>query len=112
MLMNKRPRAEGLFIGPTQAIAENAYDKAVGMIEASADLKRRFRTRDHVKTIEDLVTHTELKIKTFRRQHPDGHHPDLRGARRASSARPQPACDEGDPADSRRPGEDARRACS
>jgi phage terminase large subunit-like protein len=65
MLMNKRPRAEGLFIGPTQAIAENAYDKAVGMIEASADLKRRFRTRDHVKTIEDLVTHTELKIKTF-----------------------------------------------
>ena len=65
LLMNKRPRAEGLFIGPTQAIAENAYDKAVGMIEASADLKRRFRTRDHVKTIEDLVTHTELKIKTF-----------------------------------------------
>jgi hypothetical protein len=36
------PRAEALFIGPTQAIAENAYDKAVGMIEASADLKRRF----------------------------------------------------------------------
>jgi phage terminase large subunit-like protein len=65
LLMNKRPRAEGLFIGPTQAIAENAYDKAVGMIEASTDLKRRFRTRDHVKTIEDLVTHTELKIKTF-----------------------------------------------
>ncbi len=65
LLMNKRPRAEGLFIGPTQAIAENAYDKAVGMIEASVDLKRRFRTRDHVKTIEDLVTHTELKIKTF-----------------------------------------------
>lgn len=65
MLMNKRPRAEALFIGPTQAIAENAYDKAVGMIEASADLKRRFRTRDHVKTIEDLVTHSELKIKTF-----------------------------------------------
>ncbi len=65
MLMNKRPRAEGLFIGPTQAIAENAYDKAVGMIEASRDLKRRFRTRDHIKTIEDLVTHSELKIKTF-----------------------------------------------
>jgi phage terminase large subunit-like protein len=65
LLMNKRPRAEALFIGPTQAIAENAYDKAVGMIELSADLKRRFRTRDHVKTIEDLVTHTELKIKTF-----------------------------------------------
>src|SRR5580704_5564317 len=55
MLMNRRPRAEALFVGPTQAIADNAYDKAVGMIESSRDLKRRFRTRDHVKTIEDLV---------------------------------------------------------
>jgi phage terminase large subunit-like protein len=65
MLMNKRPRAEALFVGPTQAIADNAYDKAVGMVEASADLKRRFRPRDHVKTIEDLVTKSELKVKTF-----------------------------------------------
>jgi phage terminase large subunit-like protein len=65
MMMNRRPRAEALFIGPTQAIAENAYDKAVGMIEASPDLKRRFRTRDHIKTIVDLVTLSELKIKTF-----------------------------------------------
>ena len=65
MLMNKRPRAEALFVGPTQAIADNAYDKAVGMVEASADLKNRFRTRDHVKTIEDLVTKSELKVKTF-----------------------------------------------
>lgn len=65
MLMNKRPRAEALFVGPTQAISDNAYEKAVGMIEASPDLKRRFRTRDHIKTIEDLVTHSELKVKTF-----------------------------------------------
>jgi hypothetical protein len=59
------PRAEALFVGPTQAIADNAYDKAVGMIEASPDLKRRFRPRDHIKTIEDLVNHSELKVKTF-----------------------------------------------
>ena len=65
LLMNRRPRAEALFVGPTQAIADNAYDKVVGMIEASNELKRRFKTRDHVKTIEDLVTHTELKVKTF-----------------------------------------------
>lgn len=65
MLMNRRPRAEALFVGPTQAIADNAYDKAVGMVESSRDLKRRFRTRDHVKTIEDLVTHSELRVKTF-----------------------------------------------
>ena len=45
MLMNKRPRAEMLFVGPTQAISDRAYDQAVGMIEESADLKRRLRSR-------------------------------------------------------------------
>ena len=65
MLMNKRPRAEALFVAPTQAIADNAFDKAVGMIEASRDLKRRFKPREHLKTIEDLVTKSELKVKTF-----------------------------------------------
>jgi phage terminase large subunit-like protein len=65
MLMNRRPRAEALFIGPTQAISDRAYEQAVGMIEESPDLKRRFRPRDHVKTIEDLVTQAELKVKTF-----------------------------------------------
>jgi phage terminase large subunit-like protein len=65
MLMNKRPRAEALFIGPTQAISDRAYEQAVGMIEESPDLKRRFRPRDHIKTIEDLVNHSEMKVKTF-----------------------------------------------
>lgn len=65
MLMNRRPRAEALFIGPTQAISDRAYDQAVGMIEESADLRRRFRPRPHVKTIEDLVNGSELKVKTF-----------------------------------------------
>jgi phage terminase large subunit-like protein len=65
LLMNKRPRAEALFVAPTQAIADNAYNQAVGMIEASYDLRRRFRARDHVKTIEDLANHSELKVKTF-----------------------------------------------
>lgn len=65
MLMNKRPRAEALFVGPTQAISDRAYEQAVGMIEESSDLKRRFRPRDHIKTIEDLVTKSEIKVKTF-----------------------------------------------
>jgi phage terminase large subunit-like protein len=65
MLMNARPRAEALFIGPTQAISDRAYEQAVGMIEESPDLKRRFRPRDHIKTIEDLVNHSEMKVKTF-----------------------------------------------
>lgn len=65
MLMNRRPRAEALFIGPTQAISDRAYEQAVGMIEESPDLKRRFRPRDHLKTIEDLVNRSEMKVKTF-----------------------------------------------
>jgi phage terminase large subunit-like protein len=65
MLMNKRPRAEMLLVAPMQAISDRAYDQAVGMIEESADLKRRFRTRDHIKTIEDLLNHSEMKVRTF-----------------------------------------------
>lgn len=67
MLMNLRPRAEALFVAPTQAIAENAYEKAVGMIESSQDLKNRFTTRDHIKTIVDKRPNnqSELKVRTF-----------------------------------------------
>lgn len=65
MLMNARPRAQALFVGPTQSISERAYEQAVGMIEVSPELKRRFRPRDHLKTIEDLVTKAEMKVKTF-----------------------------------------------
>lgn len=65
MVMNRRPQAEALFVGPTQKIADTAYDKAVGMIEASPDLKNRFHTRDHLKTIVDRLTKTELCVKTF-----------------------------------------------
>lgn len=67
MLMNHRPRAQALFVAPTQAIADNAYEKAVGMIEASQDLKNRFLTRDHIKTIVDRrpKNQSELKVRTF-----------------------------------------------
>jgi phage terminase large subunit-like protein len=65
MLMNFRPRATALFLGPTQAIADRAYEQAVGMIDESPDLKRRFRPRDHLKTIEDLVTKSEIMVATF-----------------------------------------------
>lgn len=65
MLMNFRPRATALFLGPTQAVADRAYEQALGMIEESPDLKRRFRTRDHLKTIEDRVTNSEMRVATF-----------------------------------------------
>src|SRR5262249_1539981 len=56
---------KALFVGPTQAISVRAYDQAVGMIEESPDLKRRFRTHDHEMMIEDLVTKAEAQVKTF-----------------------------------------------
>mgnify|MGYP000028181012 CR=1 FL=1 len=65
MLMNFRPRATALFIGETQAIADRAYEQAVGMIEESPDLSRRFKPRDYDKTIEDLVTKSEIMIASF-----------------------------------------------
>lgn len=65
MLMNKRPSAEALFIGPTQAISDRAYDASVGMIELSPALKSRFQTKDHVKTIVDRLNKSEMKVKTF-----------------------------------------------
>jgi phage terminase large subunit-like protein len=65
LLMNRRPRAEALFVGPTQAIADRAFEAAVGMIEESPDLRRRFKPHEHEKTIEDLVNKSEIKVKTF-----------------------------------------------
>jgi phage terminase large subunit-like protein len=65
MLMNKRPEAEALFIGPTQSISDRAYDQAAGMIDASPELSRRFLRKDHEKTIVDLVTRSEMRVKTF-----------------------------------------------
>ncbi|WP_441280099.1 terminase large subunit domain-containing protein [Bradyrhizobium sp. 63_E2_N1_3] len=65
MLMNYRPRATAMFIGETQAVADRAYEQAVGMIEESPDLRRRFKPRDYDKTIEDLVTKSEIMIASF-----------------------------------------------
>lgn len=65
MLMNRRPRATALFLGPTQAVADRAYEQAVGMIEETPALKNRFVPRDHKKTIDDLVTKSEIMVATF-----------------------------------------------
>lgn len=65
LLMNTRPRAEYLLVGPTQAIADLAFSQAAGMVEAEPDLQRRFKIRDHVKEIVDLTSGAKLKVKTF-----------------------------------------------
>jgi phage terminase large subunit-like protein len=67
MLMNKRPRAEMLIVGPTHDVADLAFQQASGMIAADEEgyLQKRFHVREHLKTIEDQLNHSTLKIKTF-----------------------------------------------
>lgn len=65
MLRNRRPNAEFMLVGPTQATAELAYDQAEGMVEADPWLKKRFHTRDHAKTIEDRHNGAKLRIRSF-----------------------------------------------
>lgn len=65
LLMNVRPRAEFLLVAPTQAIADLAFNQAVGMIEADPVLTNRFHPRDHKKQIDDRTNGARLKIKTF-----------------------------------------------
>jgi len=65
MLMNERPNAEMLFVGPTQEIAALAFQQAAGMIEADDYLAKRFHVQEHLKTITDRRNDTKLKVKTF-----------------------------------------------
>lgn len=65
LLMNVRPRAEFLFVGPTQAISDIAFDAAKGMVENDPDLLARFHVREHRKEIKDRVTGARVRVKTF-----------------------------------------------
>jgi|ERR1700674_2738610 len=65
LFMNKRPRAEGMFVGQYQATADLAYSQTEGMIALDPELRKRFKTREHLKEIRDLATGAKLKIKTF-----------------------------------------------
>lgn len=75
LLMNRRPKAEFLLVGPTQEIADLAFQQASGMIEADEYLSRRFKVQEHLKTITDIAREIDgqpnagygakLKIKTF-----------------------------------------------
>ncbi|WP_037530719.1 terminase large subunit [Sphingobium sp. C100] len=65
LLMNERPRAEFVLVGPTQEIADTAFQQASGMIDADPYLKQRFHVADHRKAIYDRVLKATLKIKTF-----------------------------------------------
>lgn len=67
LLANKRPRAELLLVGPTQEIADLAFQQITGMIEADPEgyLQKRFHVQEHLKTVTDRRNKAKLKIKTF-----------------------------------------------
>ncbi|WP_236643658.1 terminase large subunit [Flavisphingopyxis soli] len=67
LLMNLRPRAEFVLVGPTQEIADLAFQQASGIIDADPDgyLQKRFQVQEHVKTIVDRTNNARLKVKTF-----------------------------------------------
>lgn len=65
LFMNVRRGVELLFVGPTQAISDIAFDSAKGMIELDEDLQRRFKVIEHQKHIKDRVLGSKLKVKTF-----------------------------------------------
>jgi phage terminase large subunit-like protein len=67
LLMNRRPRAEFILVGPTQEVAELAFNQAAGMIDADPDgyLQKRFQVQEHIKTIVDRRNKARLKVKTF-----------------------------------------------
>jgi phage terminase large subunit-like protein len=67
LLMNKRPRAEFILVGPTQEVADLAFQQASGMIEGDPSnfLQKRFQIQEHLKTIVDRRNKARLKVKTF-----------------------------------------------
>ena len=67
LILNERPLADFLLIGPTQQIAERAFTQAQGMIKADPEgfLQKRFKVQNHIRTIEDLTTGAKLRVKTF-----------------------------------------------
>lgn len=64
-LLNERPRAEFIYAGPTQEVADLAFQQTIGMIEADPTLKHLCSIQHHLKTITKDSTGAKLKIKTF-----------------------------------------------
>lgn len=65
LMMNKRPRAEFLFVAPTQEVSDLAFRQAVGMIQADPVLFAKFVVHDYIKRIVYLDTLAFLKVKSF-----------------------------------------------
>jgi phage terminase large subunit-like protein len=65
LILNQRPAAQFGLFGPTQEVADLAFQAVVGMIRADEDLSKLLYVQDHVKTITNRNTHAKLKVTTF-----------------------------------------------
>jgi phage terminase large subunit-like protein len=65
LLINERPHALFGLFGPTQEIADIAFQVVAGMIAADPDLAKIFHVRDHLKEVVNRLTKARLKVTTF-----------------------------------------------
>jgi phage terminase large subunit-like protein len=65
VLVSPRPRAEYLFIGPTQEISDLAFQQAAGMVEIDPVLAAKCHIQHHIKKITYRPTGAFLKVKSF-----------------------------------------------
>lgn len=67
LLLNQRPRVDFINVAPSKLLAETAYEQAVGMVQSDPEgyLQKRFRPRDHIKQIDDLLMDAVWKIRAF-----------------------------------------------
>lgn len=64
-LLARRPRAEFLFVGATQTLADLGFSQALGMVLADNGLHKRLHVQEHLKKITVVETGVKLQVKTF-----------------------------------------------
>lgn len=65
MIRSERPRAEFLFVAPTQQVSSIAFNQALGMIESDPKLLEMCQVQDYIKKITFLPNKCTLRIKSF-----------------------------------------------
>lgn len=65
LLMNERPNANFHLLAPTQDITDIAFSQVAGMVRLNADLARRLRVQDHIKTITHRASGSTLEVMSF-----------------------------------------------
>lgn len=64
-ILNRRPLAELQLVAPSKNIADISFGQIEGMINLDPDLRKIFRVRNHIKTIEDLRNETRAEIRVL-----------------------------------------------